>query len=91
MRKSNPYDTRGITPKRLRNGGAHLCGLALAQYSSGEKPQRWQAVGDTVSNLAFPGNLFNLHRLPIFFPANLVSKVYQFVDFGSISFLRIVS
>ena len=35
---------------RVTNGGAHLRGLAPGQYSSEETSQRWQAVGDAVSD-----------------------------------------
>ena len=47
--KSKFYDTRGVTPKRVTCGGAHFCGLAPGQHISEETPQRWRAVGDTVS------------------------------------------
>ena len=46
--KSNLHYTRGITPKRVTSGGAHLRGLAPGLHSSEETSQRWRAVGDTV-------------------------------------------
>ena len=46
--KSNLHYTRGITPKRVTSGGAHLRGLASGQHSTKEMSQRWRAVGDTV-------------------------------------------
>ena len=46
--KSNLHYTRGITPKRVTSGGAHLCGLAPGLHSSEETSQWWLAVGDTV-------------------------------------------
>ena len=46
--KSNLYYTRGITPKRVTSGGAHLRGLAPGVHSSEETSQRWRAVGNTV-------------------------------------------
>ena len=46
--KSNPYYTRGITPKRATSGGAHLRDLAPGRHSSEESSQWWRAVGDTV-------------------------------------------
>ena len=46
--KSNLHYTRGITPKRVTSGGAHLRGLAPGLRSSEETSQRWRAVGDTV-------------------------------------------
>ena len=53
--KVNLNYTHGITPKRVKSGGAHLRSLAPGQHSSGESSQRWRAVGDTVSNLKVPG------------------------------------
>ena len=53
--KSNLYYTRGITPKRVTSSGAHLRCFALEQHSSEETSKRWQAVGDTVSDLTEPG------------------------------------
>ena len=53
--KSSLYPTRIITPKRVTSGGAHLRGLAPGQCSSGKTSQRWQVVGDTVSDLTGPG------------------------------------
>ena len=47
--KSNLHYTRGITPKRVTSGGAHLRGCAPGLHSSERTSQRWQAVGDTVS------------------------------------------
>ena len=52
--KSNVHYTRGITPKRVTSGGAHLCGLAPGLHSSEETSQRWRAVGDTVADLTGP-------------------------------------
>ena len=49
--KSNLYYTRGISPKRVTSGGAHLRGLAHGQRSSEETSQRWRVVGDTVTDL----------------------------------------
>ena len=46
--KSNLHYTRGITPKRVTSGGAHIRCLAPGQHSSEEILQRWRAVGDTV-------------------------------------------
>ena len=46
--ESNLHYTRGITPKRVTSGGAHLRGLAPGLHSSEETSQRWRAVGDTV-------------------------------------------
>ena len=46
---------RGITPKRVTSGRAHLRGLAPGQHSSEETSQRWRAVGHCVSNLTGPG------------------------------------
>ena len=46
--KSNLHYTRGITPKRVTIGGAHLRGLAPGQHSSERTSQRWRAVGNTV-------------------------------------------
>ena len=46
--KSNLHYTRGITPKRVTSGGAHLRGLAPGLHSSEETSQRWRTVGDTV-------------------------------------------
>ena len=43
--------TRGITPKCVMSGGAHVRGLAPGQHSSEETPQQWRAVGDIVSDL----------------------------------------
>ena len=47
--KSNLYYTRGITPKHVTSGGAHLRSLAPGQHA--ETSQRWRAVGDTVFNV----------------------------------------
>ena len=46
--KSNLNYIRGITPKRVTSGGAHLRGLAPGLHSSEETSQRWRAVGDAV-------------------------------------------
>ena len=46
--KSNLHYTRGITPKRVTSGGAHLRNLAPGLHSSEETWQRWRTVGDTV-------------------------------------------
>ena len=46
--KTNLHYSRGIAPKRVTSGGAHLRGLASGQHSSEETSQRWRAVGDTV-------------------------------------------
>ena len=54
-KKSNLHYTRGITPKRVTSGGAHLRGLAPDQHSSEETSQRWRAVGDSKSDLTGPG------------------------------------
>ena len=53
--KSNLHYTRGITPKRVTSGRAHLRGVAPEQHSSEETSQRRRAVVDTVSDLAGPG------------------------------------
>ena len=54
--KSNLYYARGITPKCVTSGGAHLqCIFAPGQHSSEETSQRWRAAGDTVSDLIRPG------------------------------------
>ena len=37
------------------SSGTHFRGLAPGQLSSGETLQRWQAVGDTVSDLIDSG------------------------------------
>ena len=55
IKKSNLYDTRGITPKRVTSGGVHLHSLAHGQLSSEETSQRWLAVGDTASDLTIQG------------------------------------
>ena len=49
MKKSklNLHYTRGIMPKRVTSGGAHLRGLAPGLHSSEETSQWWRAVGDT--------------------------------------------
>ena len=44
----NVNNTRGITPKRVTSGGAHLRSLTLGQHSSEETSQWWRAFGDTV-------------------------------------------
>ena len=49
LKKNNLYCIRGITPKRVTSGGAHLRGLAPGQHSSEETSLRWRAVDDTVS------------------------------------------
>ena len=49
--KSNLHYARGITPRRVTNGGAHFSSLAPGQNSSQETFQRWRAVGDTASDL----------------------------------------
>ena len=46
--KSNLHYARGVTPKRVASGGAHLRGLAPGLHSSEKTSQRWRAVGDTV-------------------------------------------
>ena len=55
LQKSNLYYTRGITPKHVTRGGAHLRGLAPGQHSSEATSKRWRAAGDTVPDLTEPG------------------------------------
>ena len=52
---SNLHYIYNITSKRVTSGGIHLHGLAPGQHSSEETSQRWQAVGNTVSDLTGPG------------------------------------
>ena len=47
---------RVITPKPVASSGAHLRNSALGQQNFEEISQRWQAVGDTVSDLDRSGN-----------------------------------
>ena len=55
--KSYQNFIRRITPKRITSGGAHLRNLAPEQlHNYEETPQRWRAVGDTVSNLTRESN-----------------------------------
>ena len=53
-KKSNFYNTPGITPKRVTRGGAHLRDLVPERHSSEETFQRWRNVGDTLSDLTGP-------------------------------------
>ena len=46
--ESNLHYTRGITPKCVTSGGAHLRCFASGQHSSEETSQRWRVVGDTL-------------------------------------------
>ena len=46
--KSNLHYTRGIKPKRVTSGGAHLRILAPGLHGYEGTLQRWRAVGDTV-------------------------------------------
>ena len=55
MKKSNLHYTRGITPKRVTSGGAHLRGLAPGLRSSDGTSQRWRVVGNTVPMVDRPG------------------------------------
>ena len=50
----NLHYTRGITPKRVTKGGAHLCGLARGQHSYEKTSQRWRIVRDSVCDLTGP-------------------------------------
>ena len=52
--KSHLHYTRGITPKRITSGGAHLRCLAPAQHSSREISQRWR-VWRHFADLTGPG------------------------------------
>ena len=54
-KKSNLHHTRGITPKRVTSGGAHLRGIASEQHYSEDTWQRWRVVGDTESNSTCAG------------------------------------
>ena len=42
--------TRGLKPKRVTSGGAHIRGLAPGQYSSQDTQKQRQAAGDIVSD-----------------------------------------
>ena len=54
----NLHHTRGVMPKRVTSGEAHLRGITPEQHSSEETSQRWQTIGDTVSTLpAWESNL----------------------------------
>ena len=53
--KANLHYTRGIIPKRVMSGRAHLRGLSPGQHSFEETLQRWRAVGDIVSDLTRRG------------------------------------
>ena len=44
-----------MTPPRVMSGGTHVRSLAPGLFSSEETLQRWQAIGDTVSDLSEPG------------------------------------
>ena len=44
-----------MTPPRVMSGRTHLRSLAPGLLSSEETLQRWQAIGDTVSDLSEPG------------------------------------
>ena len=46
--KSNLHYTRGITPKNITSGRAHLRGVAPGLHSFEESSQRGRAIGDTV-------------------------------------------
>ena len=46
--ESNLHYTRGIIPKRVTSGGAHLRGLAPGLHSSEKTRQQWRVVADTV-------------------------------------------
>ena len=50
-KRQNLHYTRGITPKRVTSGEAHLRDLAPGQHSSEETSQRWRAVDNTVPDL----------------------------------------
>ena len=52
--ESNLHYARGITPKCVTSGGAHLRCFASGQHSSEEISQRWRVVGDTASDLIAP-------------------------------------
>ena len=52
--KSSSYYPRSITPKRVTSGRTHLRDLAPGPHSPEETLQQWQAVGDTVYDLAGP-------------------------------------
>ena len=45
-KKSNLHYTRGITPKRVTSGGAHLRGLAPGLHNSEETSQLWRHCVD---------------------------------------------
>ena len=49
--KSNLHYTCGITPKRVTSGGVYLLRLGPGQHSYKETSQRWEVVGDIVSDL----------------------------------------
>ena len=51
MIKSNLRYTRGITPKRVTSGGAHLRGAAPGLHSSEQTSQRWRAVASHCADL----------------------------------------
>ena len=55
LKKSNLDYTRGMTPKRVTSGGAHLRGSVPGQHSSEETSQRCRVIGDTVSGSIDPG------------------------------------
>ena len=55
VNKSKLDYARGITPKSVTSGGAHLRCLAPGQHSSEETSQRRRAVGDTLPDLIGPG------------------------------------
>ena len=55
LKKSNLLYSRGITLKRVTNGGAHLRGWATVQHSSEGTVQWRRSVGDNVVPLDGPG------------------------------------
>ena len=53
--KSNFHCTRDITPKCVTSSGRHLHSLLPEQHNFKETSQRWQAVGNTASDLTGQG------------------------------------
>ena len=53
--KSSLHSPRGIAPKRVMDGWAHLRGLAPGQHSFLKTSRRWRAVDGTLSDLTGPG------------------------------------
>ena len=87
VKKLNRPYPRGVTPKRVTNGGVHLHGLARGQHSCEETSQLSRAAGDTLSDFTGPGIELGTPELIEMCSTTTLSSRYPVMSTSNMSFL----